>query len=263
MTWDGSGNFVRTDGTRTGATVWEQARDAGVLVNSAPTDTHDQDVADGLENCLTRDGQNSPTVNLPMNAKKHTGVADASANSEYAAYGQLLALVTPFVAAANVGGTATALTLAPTPAPTAYTTGRGYRFIVQTENTGQVTVTVGSLASVGIRRADGEVLEAGDFNVGRHVTMIFDGARFLSDIEGAGGGTGTITAVTATSPITATTVAGAVALSLSLTASDIPSLPASKVNSGTFNAARVGVSLTQVEYDALTPSASTLYLITG
>ena len=185
-------------------------------------------------------------------------------NNEYAAYGQLLALVTPFVAAANVGGTATALTLAPTPAPTAYTTGRGYRFIVQTENTGQVTVTVGSLASVGIRRADGTVLEAGDFNVGRHVTMIFDGARFLSDIEGAGGGgTGTITAVTAASPITATTVAGAVALAWPSPRPTSQACRPARSASGTFNAAQVGVSLTQVEYDALTPSANTLYFITG
>ena len=95
MSWDGSGNFDRTDGNRTDhQESGQQARDAGVLVNAAPTDTHDQDIADGLENCVTRDGQNSPSANLPMNSKKHTGVADASANSEYAAYGQLLALVT-------------------------------------------------------------------------------------------------------------------------------------------------------------------------
>ena len=97
MAFDGSGNFIRTDGTRTGATVWSQARDANVLVNAPDADTHDEDFATGLENCLTRDGQNSPSANLPMNAKKHTGVADATANSEYAAYGQLLALVQPFV----------------------------------------------------------------------------------------------------------------------------------------------------------------------
>ena len=93
MTWDNSGNFVRGDGTRTGPNTWTQARDASVTVNAPDADTHDQDIADGLENCVTRDGQNSPITNLPMNSKKHTGVADASENSEYAAYGQLLALV--------------------------------------------------------------------------------------------------------------------------------------------------------------------------
>ena len=118
MPWNGSGDFVRTDGTRTGATVWSQARDASVLVNAPDADTHDEDVGTGLENCLTRDGQNSPSANLPMNAKKHTGVADATANTEYATYGQLLALTSPFVGATNVGGTATAIMLAPSPAVT-------------------------------------------------------------------------------------------------------------------------------------------------
>ena len=93
MGWDGSGNFNRTDGNRNGSTTWAQARDAGALINAPDADHHDQDIANGLENCITLDGQNSPSVNLPMNAKKHTGVADAAAATEYAAYGQLLALV--------------------------------------------------------------------------------------------------------------------------------------------------------------------------
>ena len=84
MAFDGSGNFIRTDGARNGASVWEQARDANVLVNAPDADTHDEDIATGLENCITRNGENSPSANLPMNAKKHTGVADATQNSEYA-----------------------------------------------------------------------------------------------------------------------------------------------------------------------------------
>ena len=125
MPWDGSGNFIRSDGTREGANVFQQARDATVLVNAPDHDTHDEDVATALENCRTLDGQNSPSVNLPMNSKKHTGVADAVAATEYASYGQLLALATPFVDSASVGGTANAITLTPTPAITAYTAGRG------------------------------------------------------------------------------------------------------------------------------------------
>ena len=44
MGWDGSGNFNRTDGNRTGSTTWAQARDAAVLVNAPDADTHDQDM---------------------------------------------------------------------------------------------------------------------------------------------------------------------------------------------------------------------------
>ena len=85
-------------------TTWAQARDAGVLVNAVPTPTlTTRTLRTGLRtgNCITKDGQNSPSANLPMNAHKHTGVADAAAATEYAAYGQLLALVSPFVGATN------------------------------------------------------------------------------------------------------------------------------------------------------------------
>ena len=47
MPFDGSGNFNRTDGNRTGSTTWAQARDAGALINAPDADHHDQDIANG------------------------------------------------------------------------------------------------------------------------------------------------------------------------------------------------------------------------
>ncbi len=38
---------------------------------------------------MTRDGQNSPTADLPMDGHKHTGVAEATERDQYATYGQL------------------------------------------------------------------------------------------------------------------------------------------------------------------------------
>ena len=40
--------FVRTDGTRTGVTVWQQAEAAGVDIVSIDHDSHDQDVASAI-----------------------------------------------------------------------------------------------------------------------------------------------------------------------------------------------------------------------
>ena len=182
MAWDGSGNITRTDGTRTGASVWEQARDASVDVDAAPHDTHDQDLATAIENCVTRDGQNSPSANLPMNAKKHTGVADASMASEYAAYGQLLALVSPFVPATAVGGTANAITLTPTPSISSYTTGKGFSFFIETANTGAVTLAASGLAAVGLQRSDGTSFTSGDLVVGRHIVAVYNGSNFRTNI---------------------------------------------------------------------------------
>ena len=237
MGWDGSGNFSRTDGNRNGATTWAQARDGGVLVNAPDADTHDQDIADGLENCITKDGQNSPSANLPMNSKKHTGVADASAATEYAAYGQLLALVSPFVGATAVGGTANAITLTPTPVITSYTTGKGFSFFVETANTGAVTLAVSGLAAVGLRRADGTAFTSGDLVVGRHVVAVYNGAQFRTNIA----------------PPT----------DAAITLSDIPDLPASKITSGTFHALRIATLLTQAGYDGITPDETKVYFISG
>ena len=293
MGWDGSGNFNRTDGNRTGSTTWAQARDASVLVNAPDADTHDQDIADGLENCLTRDGQNSPSANLPMNAKKHTGVADAAVATEYAAYGQLLALVSPFVGATAVGGTANAITLTPTPAITSYTTGKGFSFFIETANTGAVTLAASGLAAVGLRRSDGTAFTSGDLVVGRHVVAVYNGAQFRTNIAPPTDAAVSLSVNDIPSLPASKTTSGAFhvdripALSASKITTDtfnadrIPSLPASKITSGsfgtalipnlaaskttsgTFNADRVGVSLTQAAYDALTPDANTLYFITG
>lgn len=60
--WDGSGNFVRSDGTRTGTQVWQDARTAGVKIRADDHDTHDQEIADGLENTVALDGQNTTTT---------------------------------------------------------------------------------------------------------------------------------------------------------------------------------------------------------
>ena len=237
MGWDGSGNFTRTDGNRVGSTVWAQARDAGSDVDAAPMDTHDQDIADGLENCITRDGQNSPSANLPMNSHKHTGVADAVDETEYAAYGQLLALVSPFVGATSVGGTATAITLTPTPAITSYTTGKGFSFFIETTNTGPVTLAVSGLAAVGLRRSDGTAFTSGDLVVGRHVVAVYNGANFRTNIA----------------PPT----------DAAITLSDIPNLPASKTTSGTFHAERIATLLTQAAYDGVTPDETKVYFISG
>lgn len=185
MGWDGDGNVERSDGTRTGSTTWEQARDADQDVNALDHDTHDQDLAEAIENCITRDGQNSPTADLPMGGNKHTGVADADSDSEYATFGQLLALTTPLVAASSVGGTANAITLTPSPSISAHTTGRGFRFFVKTENTDEVTVAISGRPAVSLLKSDGSAFASGELEAGRYVRMAWNGTAYVSDVDPA------------------------------------------------------------------------------
>lgn len=52
-------------------------------------DTQDTDFQNGINNCLTKDGQNTPTANLPMGGFKHTGAGAATANGQYITYDQV------------------------------------------------------------------------------------------------------------------------------------------------------------------------------
>jgi hypothetical protein len=88
VAYDGNGTFVRTNGVFTGANVWAQDKTAEINILVERHDTHDQDIAQGLSQCLTKDGTQNPTGNLPMNAKKHTGVGDAVDGTDYGKVGQ-------------------------------------------------------------------------------------------------------------------------------------------------------------------------------
>ena len=66
MAWNGSGTFTRTNGTFSGATVW--AQDAALPVDMEATrfDTHDQDLAQGINACLAKNGENAMTGALNL-----------------------------------------------------------------------------------------------------------------------------------------------------------------------------------------------------
>lgn len=69
----------------------------GIKILASRQDTQWQDLAtNGFGNTLTRDGQGSASANLPMNGFKHTNVANGSAATDYAAYGQLTTAVAAF-----------------------------------------------------------------------------------------------------------------------------------------------------------------------
>src|SRR5262252_5653289 len=110
MPWNGvspSQTFGRTDGTRTGTTVWQQASAASVPIDSPDHDTHDQDIASGLNLAIKKDGGNTATGNLPMGGFRHTNVGAASASTDYARFSDLQNAKGIYVP--TVGGSADAI----------------------------------------------------------------------------------------------------------------------------------------------------------
>jgi len=58
MPWN-NGTFTRTNGVNTGATVWNQDAAQGTKIVTSRHDTHDQDLADGINACVQKSATNS------------------------------------------------------------------------------------------------------------------------------------------------------------------------------------------------------------
>jgi len=63
MPFDGSGNFNRV-------MDWTNDAAAAIKIRADRHDQNDDDIAAGLSNTITKDGQTQPTANIPMNGKK-------------------------------------------------------------------------------------------------------------------------------------------------------------------------------------------------
>ena len=71
---------------------WISRRDAGLPTKLIDADTmtaQDQDFADGLEECIKRNGDIAATANLPMGGFLHTNVGAATARTNYARVAEL------------------------------------------------------------------------------------------------------------------------------------------------------------------------------
>lgn len=64
----------------------------GTTISSTTTNNTNSDIATALTNCITRDGQSTPSANLPMNAKKLTGLAAGTSAGDSVRYEQVLLL---------------------------------------------------------------------------------------------------------------------------------------------------------------------------
>jgi len=206
MAWNGSGTFSRTNGYNTGATTWVQDRNAAVKITAARHDTHDQDLAAGINACLTKNGENSPTTNLPMGGFKHTNVAQASARTEYARVDQVQD--GGFLWGGTSGGTANAQTISLTPAVTSQTAGRIITFIPGNTNTGATTLAVNGLAAVNVKFMGWDCV-GGELVSGVPAQVLYTGSIFI--LLNHGGGVASY-APTASSAITSTMTLGSHAI---------------------------------------------------
>jgi hypothetical protein len=155
--------------------VWEDDANAGFDIVDSRHDNHDQDIAQGINNCLTKDGQNSPTADLSMNTFKHTNVGDGTARNHYATIGQLQDQAVQ--ALSSVGGTADAITATTIPAISAYVTGARYTFKAISSNSGPTTLKIGTGSVLAVQWL-GAALTGGEIAANAWHTVVYDGSLF-------------------------------------------------------------------------------------
>lgn len=169
--------FVRTDGTRTGSSVWQSARDALVKIRALAHDTHDQDVVNGLNNRLMRDGGNLPTADIPFNSNTLTSIRAAASRGEPARIDEVQDSAA--IWGGTAGGTADALTISVTPSLTGgYSAGHTFLFVAASNNTGAATLNVDSQGDASIKKGGTTDVEAGDIRANHLIIVTHDGSNF-------------------------------------------------------------------------------------
>ena len=175
MPWSG-GTFTRTNGVHTGSTLWVQDRDAGTKILATRHDTHDQDLADGINETLEKSGSNAATGDLDIGSNRITLVADGTAKTDAATVNQIQSNASAFQATDT--GTANAYVIALSPAITAYAAGQRVSFKAANASTTAATLTVNTLGTMAIKKKNDQDIASGYIESGSIVTVVYDGTSF-------------------------------------------------------------------------------------
>lgn len=172
MPYNGSGTYTGPSNS------WNPAVSA-TTINPTDWNSTFDDLELALTTALTKDGQTTPTANLPMGGYKHTGVSATSGSASGTEYvAARVAQSGSLNWGGTAGGTADALTLTLTPAAVAYGAGLTIAFKAgAAANTGAVTVNVNSLGAKDVQK-NGAALGAGDIAANAFYEIIYDGTAF-------------------------------------------------------------------------------------
>ena len=166
MSFNGSGTFqINTAG---------QPVVTGTTITSTAFNALTADLATGLSTCITKDGQTTPTANIPMGSNKITGLAAGTAATDAANLSQAQSTATKLL---TVSGTDT-ITASGSPTVAAYATGASYYFSPANTNTGAVTINIDSLGAKSITKNGTTALAANDLTSGKVAMVVYDGTQF-------------------------------------------------------------------------------------
>lgn len=166
MAFNGSGTFSLIAGNPvvTGTVI------SSTWANNTLTDI----ASNGLSNCLTKDGQTTPTANIPLGGFKITGLAAGTSATDAANISQIQNSKGTLLS--TVAGTNT-ITAQATPTLTAYASGQEFSFVVANTNTGATTINIDSLGAKNIF-ARGVALGGNELFATALYKIVYDGTQF-------------------------------------------------------------------------------------
>jgi hypothetical protein len=168
VSYNGSGTFVINSAGTPYVT--------GTVISSTAANALNNDLANGLTTCITKDGQTTPTANIPLGGFKITNLGAGTVASDAARLSQVQNSGTTTLI--SITGTDT-ITGTVTPTLSAiYVTGQVFSFVVAATNTGAVTLNIDSQGAKAVTRTGAVALVAGDMVTGQVAVVEYDGTRF-------------------------------------------------------------------------------------
>lgn len=168
MPRDGQGNFQLVSGNPVVSNT---------VISSTTQNNTMSDVASGLTQSLSRDGQTTPTANLTMGNFRLTNMANASARTDAVNAGQIQD--NQLVVLSSIGGTGDAITASTAPAITVYTTDAKWVYTPTNANTlTNPTININGLGAKTITQSNGAGLWSGALAIGTPYELMYDGTNF-------------------------------------------------------------------------------------
>jgi hypothetical protein len=174
MAFNGSGLFVRLYN-------WVNDANAAIDITASRVDAEDDGFATGLSNCITKDGQQTITANIPFNSKKITGLGAGTLATDAAQVAQAQSGQLNWVAA---GGTADALTATFSPVHTALSDGLiCYVRAAHANATTTPTFSADTLTAHTITKNGNQALVAGDiYGAGHEIILRYNSTNTVWEL---------------------------------------------------------------------------------
>lgn len=147
----------------------------GSTISSTWANNTLNDLATAMTGSIAKDGQTTPTGNLPMGGFAHTGVADATVRTMYGTAGQIQD--SAFTYLTSPSGT-NAMTATAALGMSAYVTGQRFFFVAPSTNTSACTININAIGTKAITKNGTTALVTGDIVSGAIVQVVYDGTQF-------------------------------------------------------------------------------------